>query len=107
MYQTIQPIEGFVDEGDFAFVRDAVSNNHFPQLVRDLIDREPEIAFGVSEHFDRILRMLNGLPMSPGRPWRSSASDAAGLVAVDRHHPRYRRAWEDFLPSDETEGGGQ
>lgn len=111
MNKPTKPSDGLVAEEDFTYVKDAINNKLFPQLVSDLIDREPELAFGVSEHFDCALRMLNVMQMTPAQ--RVAIKRLLTLLAWSpllATARAYRRAWEDFLPSvatDGAEGGGQ
>jgi hypothetical protein len=107
--------DGFVTENDFIHVKDAINRDDFQRIVFELMVREPEIAFGVTERFDHMLTLLEGVSMSIKQraiikkhlillTW-------SPLLALARAH---RRAWDDFLPAgddmnkdDDAEGGGQ
>ena len=72
-----------------------------------MIAREPEIAFGVSERFDRLLTLIASLNLTEQH--RDSLTKQMSLLvwspllALERAH---RRQWNDFLPStDDTKGG--
>ena len=111
MSKSINTPDCFVDEGDFTFVTEAVRSNHFSSLVQDLSSREPEIAFGLSLRFHRVLQMLNGVQMTPCQRMaierQMSLLAWSPVVAATR---AYRRAWDDFLPTEEaggTEGGAK
>ncbi|MGB7158987.1 MAG: hypothetical protein WBD40_13020 [Tepidisphaeraceae bacterium] len=104
--------DGFVTEDDFVHVTDTIRRDDFQRIVYELITREPEIAFGVSERFDHMLALLEGVSMSIKQraviQKHLTLLTWSPLLALARAH---RRAWEDFLPSadeqdDGAEGGG-
>ena len=104
--------DNFVGEEDIVYIKEATVNNRLEGMIHELVSREPEIAFAVSDHFERTIRLLKSVPMSTGQRMalerRITLLTWCPLLTVVRGH---RRAWDDFLPSTATapeqNGGGK
>jgi hypothetical protein len=110
MSKNIKLTDGLVAESDFILLRKSINRGELQRLVLELWEREPEIAVGVSEQFDFVLKLLSTVSMTAQHRAKvinhlSILTWSSALVIESAH----RRAWEDFLPSIETTkptGGG-
>ena len=102
--------EALITEADVQAFKDEVNRGCFKDRVYELMQREPELAFYVSERYSKTLDSL-----------QEAGIDGRRLAALNRHISlmvwgsailvarAQRRQWEGFLPSEEIakEGGGQ
>ena len=106
MSKSTNASDGYLTEEDFTYVKQAIVRDRFPQMVYDLIEREPQMAFGVSERFERALLMLDGVQMPAER--RADIERCLSLLAwvpllaFERAH---RRTWDNFLPPSDPHQG--
>jgi hypothetical protein len=110
MNKTTITNDGLITAADVQAFKDEVNRGRFRDQVHEMMDREPELAFYISERHGKTLDSL-----------QEAGIEGRRLAALNKHISlmtwgsavlvtrAQRRQWDGFLPSHETtqEGGGQ
>ena len=56
--------DALVTADDFINIHNAIGQGDYKRLVYEMIAREPEIAFGISERFERLLKLIASLNLT-------------------------------------------
>jgi len=97
--------DALVTADDVLKLKAQVDSGDFKRLVWELVAQEPELAIALSEKFNLVTTILQGATMSIKQ--RAVVEKQLTLLVwmplllLERSH---RRAWTDFLPSEEVVG---